>query len=187
MMPARDTVENIVRVYNEKGHRHYGENVTELEHALQTAEFARRAGEPESVVLACLLHDYGHLLHDLGEGIAEQGIDARHEELGAKLLAEFFPPEIVEPTRLHVAAKRYLCWKDTEYFDGLSRASRLSLQIQGGRMSNEEAIQFEANPYYDVAVRVRQYDDMGKVEGMETPDIESYQGLMAKFLKKQLA
>lgn len=186
-MSAKYIVENIVRVFIENGHRHYGENVTELEHALQTAEFARQAGEPDNLVLSCLLHDYGHLLHDLGEEIAEQGIDARHEELGAKLLAEFFPPEIVEPTRLHVDAKRYLCWRDSEYFDELSRASRLSLQIQGGPMNDEEAQAFEANPYYDQAVRVRRYDDLGKVEGMLTRDIDSYRELMIRFLVKQSA
>jgi len=179
---AASTIDQIVRVYREKGHRHYGENVTELEHALQTAEFASRAGESNQVVLSCLLHDYGHLLHDLGEQIAERGIDARHEELGARLLSEHFPPEIVEPTRLHVAAKRYLCWKHPHYYDGLSQASRMSLQIQGGPMSENEAREFEANPYYEIAVRVRHYDDLGKVQGMQTRDLEAYRELMLEFL-----
>ncbi len=181
-MVASNVVDQIVGVYRDKGHRHYGESVTELEHALQSAEFASRAGEPKNVVLSCLLHDYGHLLHDLGEHIAEEGIDARHEELGAKLLSKFFPPEIVEPARLHVAAKRYLCWKDPGYFDGLSSASRMSLQIQGGRMSDEEAREFEANPFYEIAVRVRHYDDMGKVAGMPTRDIDEYRELISEFL-----
>ncbi len=186
-MSPKDVVEKIMRVYIEKGHRHYGENVTELEHALQAAEFAVQAGEPDNLVLSCLLHDYGHLLHDMGEEIAEQGIDACHEELGAKLLSKHFPKEIVEPTRLHVAAKRYLCWKDPEYFDALSRASRQSLQIQGGPMSDAEAKEFESNPYHELAVRVRQYDDMGKVEGMETRDINSYRDLMTRYLTLQSA
>lgn len=178
---TQPSVANIIRVYKEKGHRHYGENVTELEHALQSAEFARRAGEPDFMVLACLLHDYGHLLHDLGEQIADRGIDARHEELGAKLLGELFPQEIVEPMRLHVAAKRYLCWKVPQYLNGLSPASQRSLELQGGIMTDEEGAAFEANPYYDLALRVRRYDDLGKVEGMETPDMDAHRDLITRF------
>lgn len=178
-MPA--IVDQIYAVYAEKGHRHYGENVSELEHALQSAEFARQFGESDAVVLACLLHDYGHLLHDLGETVANDGIDARHEELGATLLREQFPPEIVEPVRLHVAAKRYLCGKDRTYLEGLSPSSRLSLQLQGGPMSEEELRKFEAHPHYDAAVRVRRYDDMGKVPGMKTPGLEAYRELIEEF------
>lgn len=173
--------DQISAVYAEKGHRHYGENVSELEHALQTAAFARQFGESDAVVLACLLHDYGHLLHDLGETIADRGIDAQHEELGAKLLRDAFPPEIVEPIRLHVTAKRYLCGKDPQYREGLSPSSQLSLSLQGGPMSAEEIEEFERHPHYDRAVRVRRYDEMGKVPGMETPDLASYRELIKGF------
>lgn len=170
--------DQICAVFAEKGHRHYGENVSELEHALQTAAFARQFGESDAVVLACLLHDYGHLLHNLGETVANDGIDARHEELGATLLRNVFPSEIVEPVRLHVAAKRYLCGKDPKYLEGLSPSSQLSLQLQGGPMSEEELRTFEEHPHYDAAIRVRRYDDMGKVPGMETPGLEAYRDLI---------
>ena len=72
--------DQIFSIFREYGNRHYGENVSELEHALQTAEFARQFGEADSIVLSCLLHDYGHMLHDLGEDIAQHGIDAMHEQ-----------------------------------------------------------------------------------------------------------
>lgn len=179
-----DTVFNdIARLFEQRGHRHYGENVSEIQHALQAATFARQHGEPEEIVLACLLHDYGHLLHDLGEDIAEHGIDARHEEVGADALREMFPPEIVEPIRLHAAAKRYLCWKNGTYHDGLSEASQLSLTLQGGPMTDDEARQFEAHPHFKAAVQLRRYDDMGKVPDMETPDLESFRGVVAAFVK----
>lgn len=181
MTPA-ETVDQILEVFNERGHRHYGENVSELEHALQTAEFAKQFGESDAVVLSCLLHDYGHLLHDLGEDIADQGIDAQHEELGAVLLRDLFPAEIVEPVRLHVAAKRYLCWREPHYRDGLSESSQRSLELQGGVMSDTEAAQFEAHPHYLAAVQVRRYDDMGKVQGMQTESLESYRPLIQRFL-----
>ncbi len=177
-----DPIENIFAVFRERGSRHYGENVSELEHALQTAEFARQFNEPDAVLVACLLHDYGHLMHDLGEDIALQGIDAQHEELGAKLLKGLFPEEILEPIRLHVAAKRYLCWKEPAYTQGLSPSSALSLKLQGGPMTDAEATAFASLPHYNAAVQVRRYDDMGKVPGMKTASLESYRELIAKFL-----
>ena len=161
-MSASAIVDEICRVFAERGHRSYGEHVTELQHALQCATFAEQAGEPPAVVAACLLHDYGHLLHDLGEDIADQGVDARHERIGANRLQEWFPAEVVEPVRLHAASKRYLCWKEAGYYDGLSEASRKSLALQGGPMNDTEAAEFELGAHYDFAVRVRRYDDRGR-------------------------
>lgn len=176
-------VAQIFHVFRERGQRHYGESVSEQEHALQTAEFARQYSEPDALVLSCLLHDYGHMLHDLGENIAEQGVDARHEELGAWLLRNWFPEEILQPIRQHVASKRYLCRRNPQYHAGLSPSSQRSLQLQGGAMSDEEAIAFEALPFFDQCVRLRLYDDMGKVPQMPTATIESYEPLIRRFLK----
>ncbi|MFM8358690.1 MAG: HD domain-containing protein, partial [Verrucomicrobiota bacterium] len=106
------TIAQILEVFQERGHRRYGEHVTELQHALQCASMAQDAGEAPEIVGACLLHDFGHLLHDLGEDIAERGIDARHEHVGANRLAAVFVAEVVEPIRMHADAKRYLCWKE---------------------------------------------------------------------------
>ncbi len=174
--------EKIFGVFREHGSRHYGENVSELEHALQSAEFARQSGESDAVVLSCLLHDFGHMLHNLGEDIANQGVDAKHEELGAILLQDLFPEEILEPIRQHVAAKRYLCLKIPAYAQGLSEASRRSLQLQGGPMSDAEAGSFEANPFFEACLKVRRYDDMGKVPSTPTADLESYRALIEKYL-----
>jgi phosphonate degradation associated HDIG domain protein len=179
----QEVVNEVFAVYRARGGRFYGENVTELEHALQAATFAQQFGEADHVVAACLLHDYGHLIHDLGEDIADHGIDAAHEELGADALAKMFVAEVAEPTRLHVAAKRYLCWKNPHYHEGLSPASQQSLQLQGGPMSEEEARAFEQNPHYDAAVRLRRYDDMGKVPHMPTPGLESFGKLLERFVR----
>ncbi len=181
-MQATEVINKIFALYHERGHRQYGEDVTELQHALQCAAFAARNNEAPHVVAACLLHDYGHLVHDLGEDIAERGLDARHEELGANRLAVWFPAEIVEPIRLHVAAKRYLCWKVPNYFDGLSEASQRSLQLQGGVMTDEEAAVFEQNPHGEAAARLRRYDDAGKIKDLETPELESYRLLLEQFV-----
>jgi phosphonate degradation associated HDIG domain protein len=174
--------DQIFSIFREYGSRHYGENVSELDHALQTAEFARQFGEADSIVLSCLLHDYGHMLHDLGEDIAQHGIDAKHEIIGATLLKDLFPEIILEPIRQHVAAKRYLCWKNPAYEAGLSESSRLSLQLQGGPMTDVEAQKFETNPHFIACIKVRYYDDMGKVPNMPTADLQSYRSLIEKYL-----
>ncbi len=177
-----ESLEDVLSTYNQFGHRKYGESVTELQHALQCATFAEQAGEKPVVVAACLLHDYGHLCHNLGEDVADHGIDARHENIGANLLSGLFDNEIVEAARLHVAAKRYLCWKESEYLESLSAASQKSLELQGGPMNDQEAQAFECHPYYETAIRVRRYDDLGKMADMKTPDLESYRSLLASFL-----
>lgn len=176
-------INEIFALYNERGHRQYGEDVTELQHALQCAAFAAHNNEPAHIIAACLLHDYGHLVHDLGEDIAERGVDARHEELGANRLAAWFVPEVVEPIRLHVAAKRYLCWKVPKYFDGLSEASQRSLQLQGGIMTDAEAAVFELSPHGEAAARLRRYDDAGKIKDLETPALELYRSLLENFVR----
>lgn len=177
-----DVVTTILETFQSRGHRAYGESVTERQHALQCATLAQAEGEAPELVAACLLHDYGHLLHDLGEDIADRGVDARHEQVGANRLTGAFPPGVVEPIRLHAAAKRYLCWKDTAYFAGLSPASRKSLALQGGPMTAGEARKFEADPHFDRAVRLRRYDDRGKDPAMVTPEIESFRPLLESLL-----
>ncbi len=183
MLTKPQSIDDIFASFDAHGHRHYGESVTELQHALQCATFAQQAGEPPLVIAAALLHDYGHLCHHLGEDIADRGVDARHELLGASLLDDLFVDEIVEAARLHVAAKRYLCWKEPLYLDGLSVASRQSLSLQGGPMTYGEARMFESEPHFEMAVRVRRYDDLGKVANMATPDLESFRPLLAAFLR----
>jgi phosphonate degradation associated HDIG domain protein len=177
------TLEEVLQVYREHGHRHYGENVTELEHALQCATFAVEAGEAPVVVAAALLHDFGHLCHQLGEDIADQGVDARHEHIGHQKISRIFVDEIADACRLHVAAKRYLCWRELGYFEGLSAASRKSLGLQGGPMTDEEARAFEQEPHFDLAVRVRHYDDMGKVPEMSTMGLDHFAPLLQSFLR----
>lgn len=176
------TLDDVLQTYREHGHRHYGEDVTELQHALQCATFAQQAGEPPTVVVAALLHDYGHLCHQLGEDIALHGVDARHEHIGYQKLKGLFTEDIVDACRLHVAAKRYLCWTERLYLDGLSDASRKSLHLQGGPMNADEAEEFEREPHFELAVRVRRYDDMGKVSERATPDLNAFVPLLQTFV-----
>lgn len=176
------TIDDIFNRFSVQGHRHYGEEVTELEHALQAAWLASLDSEPPSLVAACLLHDFGHLLHDLGERIADIGIDARHEEIGADKLSASFPAAVVEPIRLHVAAKRYLCRHDTSYLESISDASRLSLTLQGGPMTEKESIRFEGSEFYREAIRLRRYDDAAKIQNQPTPQLETYRAVLESLL-----
>ena len=151
-----------------------GEPVSQAEHALQAARLAELDGAPDSLVVSALLHDVGHLVLGDSADVAGRGLDAHHEDAGAAWLAEHFGPEVAGPARLHVAAKRYLCAVDPGYLDGLSDASRLSLELQGGPMSPPEAARFEADPDHASAVRLRRWDDEAKVPGLDVPGPEHY-------------
>ncbi len=177
-MDRSEVVSRIFEVFHTRGHRSYGEHVTELEHALQCATFAEEAGDRPEIVAASLLHDIGHLLHDLGEDIAARGVDTRHERVGANLLSQWFGPEIVEPVRMHADSKRYLCAIEDGYFTGLSEASRRSLALQGGPMTLEEARKFESHDHFRAAIQVRRWDDRGKIPDMPTLPLESFRPLL---------
>jgi len=174
-------VDEIIELFVRRGgDAYFGESVSQLEHALQTAFQAEQEGASDTLIAAALLHDIGHLLHKLREDIAESGIDGWHEQVGAMWLSRYFPAAVTEPIRLHVAAKRYLCAVDSEYRRQLSIASIQSLALQGGPMSEGAARDFEAMPYVREAVRLRRWDDQAKVIGWKTPDLTQYQLLLEK-------
>ena len=167
--------ERIIEIFEAKGGAAYfGEPVSQLEHALQAAYYAARDDAPDWLVAAALMHDIGHLLHDMPEHVADAGIDARHEDIGHAWLAQHFGPEVTAPVRMHVDAKRYLCATDDEYMSLLSPASLQSLQLQGGPFTVAEAREFEHRPFAREAVRLRRWDDLAKVPGMQVPGLEHY-------------
>ena len=161
-------------------HMEYGERVSIVAHSFQTAVFAEQDGADELMIAAAFLHDYGHFIHDLGEDIADKGIDAIHEELGAEALRDYFVPAVIEPMRLHVAAKRYLVATDAESVKTVSPASMLSLKVQGGPFNAEEVEAFEMNPYFQRAVQLRLYDEAGKIPEMIVPDYAYYRPILEK-------
>jgi [1-hydroxy-2-(trimethylamino)ethyl]phosphonate dioxygenase len=167
--------DEILAVFAKRGAgAYFGESVSMTEHALQAAYFARNAGAPPALVVAALLHDVGHLVVDVPDDLADWVDDAHHEEIGSQWLARRFPPEVSEPVRLHVPAKRYLCAVDARYFAKLSAASVVTLKLQGGPMSSDEVAQFQTEPYHRAAVEVRRWDDQGKVAGLATPQLADY-------------
>jgi phosphonate degradation associated HDIG domain protein len=167
--------QELLDIFVGRATRRYGlSEINQLQHALQCAAHAEADGAPPATVLASLLHDVGHMIHALGDNPAGRGIDDVHEQLGADWLAERFGPEVSEPVRLHVAAKRYLCTVESDYFGKLAPDSVRSLKLQGGLMSAEELEAFRAHPQHAEAVRVRRFDEMAKDPRASTPDFDHY-------------
>jgi len=174
-----DVIEEIFQIFDQRGgEAYFGEPVTQKEHALQSAHLAEQEGAAPPLVVAALLHDIGHLVHGMGEDIADRGVDARHEDAGEAWLARHFPPEVTEPVKLHVAAKRYLCRINHAYLDQLSPASQQSLALQGGPFSEDGAREFERHRYYRQAVRLRTWDDRAKTPGLAVPNLEHYRPVL---------
>ena len=172
-MPA--IVDEIRVLFEESGSTMYaGEPVTQTEHALQAAELGRQAGASDALVAAALLHDVGHLLHNLGEEIAQQGVNDEHERRGAEWLATSFPLAVSQPVLLHVTAKRYRCAVDPAYLNQLSDASLLSLQLQGGPLDEPQVSQYRADPFYEDSLLLRSWDEAAKVPGEETESLDFF-------------
>ncbi|EPJ50234.1 MAG: phosphonate degradation operons associated HDIG domain-containing protein [Osedax symbiont Rs2] len=163
-------VEKISQLFDEQGAHTYGENITQTEHAVQCAELAVRASESDDLVTAALLHDIGHLLvtTDVAFG------NYKHDAVGADYLAGFFPESVTEPIRLHAQAKRYLCSTESSYLTDLSAASLDSLQHQGGLMNEVEQQQFMQQPFARQAIKLRRWDDEGKVDELSKRRFDHY-------------
>lgn len=172
------TIDIILGLFDRYGNDRYGEDTTQLSHALQCAALARAEGSADTLVAAALLHDVGQFVENAGLMAERRDIDARHEDLGCQLLAKAFSAAVTEPVRLHVAAKRYLCATDPAYAGRLSAASRLSLRLQGGAMSVAERSAFEQEPFFADALALRRFDDGGKLVDMPDDDLASFRPLL---------
>lgn len=172
------SIEHVLALYEEFGTFTYDEELAQLDHALQTAALAAHEAASEELVVAALLHDVGHLLAiQAGRAEGESAVpaeDLTHEAVGARYLAGLFPPAVTGPIALHVRAKRYLCAMDSEYVAGLSAGSVRSLKLQGGPMSVTEVRVFERNPASASAVRLRGWDDGGKLDDLQVAPLSAY-------------
>ena len=187
--PTRATIVSFIAdILTRRGADSYlGEDVSMQEHMLQGAHLAEREGASEDLVAAALLHDIGHYTGEFSDNYIERGVDDLHEEAGARVLADFFPPVVVECVRLHVAAKRYLCATDPAYFGRLSQASVQTLALQGGPMQADEVAEFQLNPFFREAIRVRLWDEGGKTAGVVTPDFAHYAPLLRRVVERHAA
>jgi [1-hydroxy-2-(trimethylamino)ethyl]phosphonate dioxygenase len=180
-MTGEAVFREIEALFAAHGNETYGEGVSMAEHSLQTAALARAEGADAALVVAALLHDVGHFLELRDDEFGYH----KHDRSGGAWLAARFPAMVSEPVRQHVAAKRYLCAIEKDYFDILSVASKHSLSKQGGPMKAAEAAEFGRQEFVDRAVRLRRWDDAGKIDGMAVPAFASYRGDIIEWCGKR--
>ena len=169
-------IEKIKCIFVERGSEQYGtEAVTQLQHALQSGLLAEESGAPETMVIAALMHDIGHIFNEspLPES-CEDNLDDKHEFVANAWIKEQFGPVVADPIRLHVIAKRYLCTKYPNYESQLSPTSLKSYHDQGGPMSSEEMTQFESESFYREALELRKWDDLAKARDKVTPTFNHF-------------
>jgi phosphonate degradation associated HDIG domain protein len=162
-----------------------GEQVSQLEHALQCGALAEQERAGDELVAAAFLHDIGHLLNRHGPTPTERGIDDLHQFFALPFLRPVLPDAVLEPIRLHVDAKRCLCAIDEMYFSKLSSDSVRSLKLQGGVFSDDEAQAFLRKPFAQDALRLRKWDDLAKTAGAMTPDVDHYLSVVERVMEKQ--
>ena len=175
------TITEISQLFEIQGDsEYYGENVSQYEHAAQAAILAEQQGYDEEVQIAAFLHDIGHLFPaQKEEELMEVYGRKDHESVAADWLRERgFSEKIAVLVENHVNAKRYLTYTDKDYYDALSEASKQTLIFQGGRMTEKEAKEFEQNPYFELIIKMRRWDEAAKVEAMKLPRLDHFMDII---------
>ena len=180
-----DPVQVIADLFASEGAADYlGEDVTQAVHMLQAADLAERAGAAAPLIAAALLHDVGHFTGTITGRDLMRGTDNRHSDQGAQWLTQWFGPEVTEPVRLHVDAKRYLCATEPGYLELLSSASVYTLGVQGGPMHGAELADFAAGPYAADACQVRRWDDAAKDSEAPVPSFDHFRPVLRDLLRR---
>ena len=170
-------LEEIIFNFSNNKFLYIGEGLTMSEHMIQTAMLAEKSKCSTDLICSSLLHDYGHFVLEDPNQLVSDHIDGNHETIGANYLKKYFSNEIIEPILLHVDAKKYLA-RNKKYFDDLSEASKISLKLQGGIMSDNEAKKFEKNKNYKNAIKLRRFDEAAKKQNIKIKDIKDYKELL---------
>ena len=177
----KQIINKIIYSFKNNKSLYVGEQITISEHMIQTAMLAEKSNSPKYFVCACLLHDFGHFIVEDPDLFVSKSLDGKHENVGYNFLKTYFKLEIVEPIKLHVKAKRYLC-RDDFYLHQLSKASMKSLKLQGGIMGDKEVNQFKSSKFSKDAITLRKYDDQGKKDNLKIKKIEDYINLITSQL-----
>ena len=179
-----DFITIVTSIFDRHGDRLYdGVSLTVLEHMLQSAMEAETAHAETHEVVSTLLHDIGHFVVEFPSEMKNTE-DTGHDEAGARILEPFFGPEIVEPIRLHVRAKRYLCTVEPSYYDKMTIPVKHTYRLQGGKLSTEEVREFESLPFAKEATKLRRWCDLGMIPGCKTKKFEEYYLLIDSVLKE---
>ena len=174
-------IEKIISNFTNNQSLYIGENVTMSQHMIQAAMLAEKAKCKKELVCSCLLHDYGHFIIENPDELVGLNLDGEHESIGYEYLKSFFKEEIVEPIKYHVLAKRYLA-RDKKYYNKLSEASKISLNLQGGVLNKEECYKFEQKKYFKSSILVRKFDEAAKKTDFKMKSIHQYKKLLTSNL-----
>ena len=174
-------IEKIINNYKTNKSLYIGEKVTMTEHMIQSAMLAEKNKSSSSLVCASLLHDYGHFILDSPDKLVNRKEDGKHEDIGYQYLKKYFKKNVVEPIRIHVKAKRYLA-RDKKYYQILSKASKISLKLQGGIMDEKEANEFKNNEFFENSIKLRKFDEGAKKILPKIKSIKEYKNLLVSKL-----
>ena len=85
-------VDEIINKYQTNNSLYIGEKVTITEHMVQTAMIAEQNYSSESLICACLLHDYGHFIIKDPNQLVSKSVDGKHENIAFNFLKNYFKP-----------------------------------------------------------------------------------------------
>ena len=174
-------LDKIISNFKNNKSLYIGEKITIPEHMIQSAMLAEKAKSNDALVCSCLLHDYGHFIIENPDELVKNNKDGSHESIGYEYLKKFFKKEIVEPIKYHVLAKRYLS-RNKKYYQILSRASKISLKLQGGIMDEKEADEFKNNEFFENSIKLRKFDEGAKKTSLKIKSIKEYKNLLVSKL-----
>ena len=174
-------IDEIISNYLNNKSLYIGEKVTMSEHMIQTAMLAEKTNCSSNLICSSLLHDYGHFILEHPDDLVAKNKNGRHEDVGCAFLEKYFIEDVLGPIKYHVKAKKYLA-REKKYYELLSEASKVSLKLQGGVMSNEEAKKFETNKFFENSVKLRKFDEMAKESGLKIKSINDYKNLLTSKL-----
>ena len=174
-------IDQIISSYLNNKSLYIGEKVTITEHMIQTAMLAEKTNCSSSLICSSLLHDYGHFILENPDDLVNKKKDGKHEDVGYEFLKKYFVKDVVKPIKHHVKAKRYLA-RDEKYYQLLSEASKISLELQGGIMNDKESKEFESNEFFESSIKLRKFDEEAKKTGLKIKSINEYKNLLVSKL-----
>ena len=174
-------IDQIISSYLNNKSLYIGEKVTITEHMIQTAMLAEKTNCSSSLICSSLLHDYGHFILENPDDLVNKKKDGKHEDVGYEFLKKYFVKDVVKPIKHHVKAKRYLA-RDEKYYQLLSEASKISLELQGGIMNYKESKEFESNEFFESSIKLRKFDESAKKAGLKIKSINEYKNLLVSKL-----
>jgi predicted HD phosphohydrolase len=143
-----------------------GEDLSVLDHSLQTADILQRAF-PDDVEL-----QVAGLLHDIDQVIGCH--PSLHGEVAAEYLGAVVHAPVLGLIQLHVPAKRFLVSRDPCYRSRLSAASEVSFRSQSEHVPTDEMERFADNVLARRAIALRRADEQAKSSSVRTPALRSW-------------